>query len=173
MTIAELLDLYEYNEWAHESCLDSALQLSPEKYNEQLAGSFTSVRATLEHMLGTEVVWLSRWEGHSLADRPDYGGCKDVTSLRSLWMSFWNRQRRFLEALNDEDLSQLVSIRTFSGIETVQSLDDTLFHVVNHSTYHRGQIATQMRQLGVPGSKTDYFTYCLTRNAHLPDTNDQ
>lgn len=165
MTLAEILDLYEYNRWAHERCLESVTDLSSQQYGEKLIGSFPSLRATLEHLLATEVVWLSRWEGHSLGDAPDYGGCKDVTSLKSLWSSFWNRQRSFLEALTEEDLSQLVAIRTRSGIETVQPLGDTLIHVVNHSTYHRGQIATQIRQLGATPPSTDYFLYCLGRTA--------
>lgn len=165
MTIAEILDLYEYNRWAHERFLDATGKLSGEQYSEKLVGSFPSLRGTLEHLLATEVVWLSRWEGHSLGEAPDYGGCKDVMSLRSLWNSFWHRQRSFLEALSEEDLSQLVAIRTRSGIETVQPLGDTLTHVVNHSTYHRGQIATQIRQLGAIPPSTDYFLYCLGRTA--------
>ena len=170
MNIAEILDLYEYNRWAHERCLDATADLSGDQYSERLVGSFSSLRGTLEHLLATEVVWLSRWEGHSLGDAPDYGGCKDVTSLRSLWDSFWHRQRSFLEALTEEDLLQLVAIRTRSGIETVQPLGDTLVHVVNHSTYHRGQIATQIRQLGATPPSTDYFLYCLGRSVDQSDS---
>lgn len=164
MNVADILDLYEYNRWAHERCLDAAVEMSSEHYNETLLGSFSSLRLTLEHLLATEVVWLSRWEGHSLGDPPDYGGCKDAKSLRSLWDSFWHRQRSYLESLTEEDLSQLVAIRTRSGIETVQPLRDTLIHVVNHSTYHRGQIVTQIRQLGAKPPTTDYFIYCLGRS---------
>jgi len=63
MTSAEFLDLYQYNRWAHEHVLRSVSRLSSEKYNQPLVGSFPSIRATLEHLLATEVVWLSRWEG--------------------------------------------------------------------------------------------------------------
>ena len=168
MTSAEILDLYEYNRWAHEHVLRAVSKLSSEKYSAPLVGSFPSIRATMEHLLATEVVWLSRWEGHSLGEPPDYAGCKDVTSLRSLWDSFWHRQRSFLEALNEEDLLQLVEIRTRSGIDAVQPLGDTLIHVVNHSTYHRGQVATQLRQLGATPPTTDYFMYCLGRSSEMP-----
>ena len=164
MNIVEIQDFYEYNRWAHERCLDAAVEMSSAQYNEKLLGSFSSLRLTLEHLLATEVVWLSRWEGHSLGDPPDYGGCKDATSLRSLWNSFWHRQQSYLQSLTEEDLSQLVAIRTRSGIETVQPLRDTLVHVVNHSSYHRGQIATQIRQLGAKPPTTDYFIYCLGRS---------
>ena len=162
MTVAEFIDLYEYNRWAHERTLESASQVSPVDYARETGGSFPSLRATLEHMLAAEVVWLSRWEGHSLGDRPDYGGCSDASELRSIWLSFWKRQFAFLNSLRDDDLIQPVSIRTRTGIETVQSLSDTMTHVVNHSSYHRGQAAGQLRLLGGVPQSTDYFIYCYS-----------
>jgi uncharacterized damage-inducible protein DinB len=165
MQIAEILELYQFNRWAHERSLDAAAELSTEQYNRDLGGSFPSLRATLEHLLTTEITWLSRWQGHSLAEGPDYTECADVSALRMRWRAYWNRQNRYFSALTQEDLSQLVGIRTRTGIETVQPLSDTLLHVVNHATYHRGQIASQLRQLGGNPPNTDYFTYCLVRDA--------
>lgn len=165
MTAAELLELYEYNRWAHMRLLESADALAPEQYAQAVGGPFPSVRATIEHLLATEVVWLSRWEGNSLGEPPDYGGCTTAGALRSIWMSFWRRQFIFLHDLSDESLGQFVAIRTRSGIETVQTLSDTMIHVVNHSTYHRGQAASQIRQLGLVPESTDYFLYCLGRSA--------
>jgi uncharacterized damage-inducible protein DinB len=164
MNTAEVLELYEYNRWAHERVLAAAEAVGPDRYSETLAGSFPSLRATLEHMLATEVIWLSRWEGHSLGEAPDYTGCRDVKSLASIWGSFWHRQFSFLRDLSEEDLGKLIAIRTRGGIETVQPLSDTLIHVVNHSSYHRGQAVSQVRQLGGVPEATDYFIYCLGRS---------
>lgn len=169
MTIAELLDAFEYNRWAHDRILDSASELGSEHYGVLVGGSFPTLRATLEHMLATEVVWLSRWEGHSLGEPPEYGGCKNAGALRSIWDSFWQRQFAFLHDVTEEDLAQLVAIRTRGGIEAVQPLRDTIMHVVNHSTYHRGQAASQIRQLGGKPPATDYFIYCLARDAGEPE----
>ena len=165
MNVAELVELYEYNRWAHERMLEAAAAFDADDYAQSLTGSFPSLRATMEHMLATEVVWLSRCEGHSLGEAPDYSGCSDAAALRSIWMSFWNRQFRFLRDMSEEDLGQLVAIRTRGGIETAQMLSDTLIHVVNHSTYHRGQAASQIRELGSVPPGTDYFLYCLGRDA--------
>ena len=74
MNTGEVIELYEYNRWAHERILNSASAVSTERYSETLPGSYPSLRATLEHMLAVEVVWLSRWEGHSLGEAPDYSG---------------------------------------------------------------------------------------------------
>lgn len=165
MNSSDLRELYAYNRWAHARVLDSAAQLTSEQYSQDLGGSFPSVRATLEHILAAEVIWLSRWEGNSLGEWPDYGGCTEVAALKSMWMSFWNRQSRFLRDMTEEDLSQLVAIRTRSGIETAQPLSDSLIHVVNHSTYHRGQVSLQIRQLGGVPQATDYFFYRLERTS--------
>ena len=163
MNVAELMDLYEYNRWAHELVFDSVLELTREQYERVVGGSFPSARLTLEHMLATEVVWLSRWEGHSLGDAPDYSGIADAHSLIRMWRSFRNRQNAFITSLADNELTKPIAIRTRSGIETVQPLGDTMLHVVNHATYHRGQMTNFVRQLGGTPRGTDYFTYVLTR----------
>jgi uncharacterized damage-inducible protein DinB len=170
MTIAELLDSFEYNRWAHGRILDAATELGAEAYDAAAPATFPTLRATLEHLLATEVVWLARWQGHSLGDLPDYSGCRDAAGLHSIWESFWRRQFRFLNDLSDEDLGQQIMIRTKTGIETVQSLRDTAVHVVHQSTFHRGQAAGQIRHLGGNPPATDYFIYCLSRDAGEPET---
>lgn len=172
MTIAEVIDSFEYNRWAHERILDSASELGADNYDRDTGGSYPSLRATLEHLLACEVVWLSRWEGHSLGEPPEYSGCRDAGALRSIWASFWQRQFRFLNDLAEDDLSQLVAIRTRNGIEAVQTLRDTLAHVVLHSSYHRGQAASQIRKLGGKPAGTDYFLYCLARDSGEPLAED-
>src|SRR5215216_7557445 len=92
MTAAELCDFYEYNKWANLRTIESAAELSTEDYWREVGGSFPSVRETLQHILAAEVVWLSRWEGHSLGEPPDYAGLIDTPALSRLWQSFWHRQ---------------------------------------------------------------------------------
>jgi uncharacterized damage-inducible protein DinB len=121
------------------------------------------VRLTLEHILATEVVWLSRWEGYSLGDAPDYSGIADANALVRMWRSFRSRQLGFITSLADDELAKPIAIRTRGGIETVQPLGDTMLHVVNHSSYHRGQITNLVRQVGGKPRATDYFFYLLTR----------
>lgn len=163
MNVAELTDLYDYNTWAHELVFESVTGLTKEQYERVVGGSFPSVRLTLEHVLATEVVWLSRWEGHSLGDAPDYSGIADFNSLIRMWRSFRSRQAGFIASLADDELSKPIAIRTRSGIETVQPLGDTMLHVVNHASYHRGQLAALVRQVGGTPRGTDYFLYLVTR----------
>jgi uncharacterized damage-inducible protein DinB len=163
MTLTELQDLFEYNRWAHENILHAAAGLAPDEYNAASGNGASSPRAALQSTLAEEVAWLSRWEGHSLAEPPDYSECVNTEALLTRWKSLWGRQRRFLESLNEDELSRFVSVRLPNGIEAVQPLGDTMMHMVNHSTYLRGQAATLIAQLGGNIPDSDYFTYCTIR----------
>lgn len=171
MTITELQDLFEYNRWAHENTLRAAAELEPAKYDAVSSTSPLSPRAALQNMLAEEVAWLSRWEGHSLAEPPDYTECADTNALLIRWKSLWRRQRGFLESLNEDDLSRVIGIRLSNGIEAEQPLGDTMLHVVNHATYLRGQAATLIAQLGGSTPDSDYFTYCSVRGPDGTEAN--
>jgi uncharacterized damage-inducible protein DinB len=168
MNLPELRDLYDYNRWAHEKTLDAASLISSDKYSR--ASSGPSLRAVLQNILAEEVAWLSRWAGHSLAEGPDYSECADTAALMVRWKSFWNRQRRFIESINQDELSRAIGIRLPNGIETEQSLGETMVHVVNQATSLRGEAALLIRQLGGAPPAADYFTYCLERG---PDGADE
>ena len=169
MKLAELRDLFEYNRWAHEKTLDSAALLGSDKYAHGWGGQSPSLRGVLQDLLAEEVVWLSRWEGHSLAEFPDYSECADTTALMVRWNSLWNRQMRFLESLNEDELGRATSIRMNNGIETDQPLGDTMVHVVNQATSLRGEAALLIQQLGGERPEADYFAYCLERGPEGAD----
>lgn len=169
MNIAELRDLFDYNRWAHVKTLDAAALLGTEKYTDSPNGSSLSLRSVMQTLLVEEVVWLSRWEGHSLAESPDYSECADTIALMERWSYFWTRQTRFIESLIEDDLGSPIAIRTRDGIATVQTLGDTLTHVVNQATYLRGEAAVLIRQLGGTAPAADMFTYRLESGSEAHD----
>jgi Uncharacterized protein conserved in bacteria len=171
MTITELQDLFEYNQWAHENVLNAASELAPAEYNAVSKSGALSPRTALQNMLAEEVAWLSRWEGHSLAEPPDYSECTNTDALFMRWRSLWGRQRRFLESLNEDELGRFVSVRLPNGIEAVQPLGDTMMHMVNQGTFLRGQAATLITQLGGSIPDSDYFTYCAIRGPDGTEAN--
>lgn len=169
MKLAELRDLFDYNRWAHETTLGAAAQLGADKYAQGWGGPAPSLRGVLQDLLAEEVVWLSRWEGHSLAEFPDYSECAGTNALMVRWKSLWNRQKRFLESLSEDELARPISIRLNNGIETDQALGDTMVHVVNQATSLRGEAAVLMQQLGGERPEADYFSYCLERGSEAAD----
>lgn len=151
----EISELYAYNRWANGRMLDAAASLTAEQRTRDLGSSFPSVHATLAHVLSVEWVWLQRWLGDSPTSIPSAWDLSGFDTLRSQWVQVEADQSAFLEDLTDTDLRRVVSYRNVAGEPFTAPLRQLLRHVVNHSTYHRGQVATLFRQLGIGVPATD------------------
>jgi uncharacterized damage-inducible protein DinB len=64
-----------------------------------------------------------------------------------------------LEILDKFDLNETIHYSNSKGQAFSNSIRDILFHVINHSTYHRGQIATDFKHSGIEPLATDYIFY--------------
>jgi uncharacterized damage-inducible protein DinB len=155
----EFRRLFTYNRWATLRFLDAAEALRADEVSRPIASSFPSVLATLTHMLGAEWVWLQRWKGSSPRSFPDAASLDSVAAVRARWEDLWADQRAFLDRLGDEDVDRVLGYANMSGTPDERRLGDLLRHVVNHGTYHRGQVATLLRQLDRTPPSTDYVRY--------------
>lgn len=161
--VGEIRNLYAYNRWANCSVLDAAGRLSPEELARDLGSSFPSVRETLAHVLGAEWIWLERWRGSSPPGFPESWDLSSLESLRAQWTEVEADQRAFVEELNEAALDRVVAYRNTRGTAFENPLWQLLRHVVNHSTYHRGQVITLLRQLGAEAVATDLVLYLRER----------
>lgn len=161
----ELRRLFEYNRWANLRFLDAADELAPEEFLRELRSSFPSVRETLIHLIGAEWVWLSRWQGTSPTGFPEASELTSIQAIRDRWDALWEDQQAFLEGLTPEAESRPVHYRLFSGEEDEQTLGELMRHVINHATYHRGQLVTFLRQLGRTPPSTDYIRFLREASA--------
>ena len=64
-----------------------------------------------------------------------------------------------VSGLDDTELDRVVRYRNFKGEDHASPLWQLMRHMVNHSTYHRGQITTMLRQLGHEAVSTDLVVY--------------
>lgn len=159
----DIRTLYAYNRWANLQFLDALSGLSDEELGRDMKSSFPTVTATLVHLLGAEWVWLERWLGRSPTGFPDASALSSVAAVRARWDALWREQKAFLDGLGDGDLARPVTYRNLAGHEFTQTLGELLRHVVNHATYHRGQLTTLLRQLGHGAPSTDLVAYYRTR----------
>jgi uncharacterized damage-inducible protein DinB len=157
--LAEIHDLYAYNRWANRRILAAATVLPAEERGRDLGSSFPSVQATLTHVLGAEWIWLERWNGRSPAGFPADWELGDWAELERRWEDVERTQASFVGGLSEADLQRAVDYRTIDGTPYAARLGQLLRHVVNHSTYHRGQVVTMLRQLGHPAPTTDLVVY--------------
>jgi len=159
MNLNDIKFLYRYNDWANDRTLNAAAALTSEQFNQKHGSSFSSVRDTMVHIFGAEWVWLERWNGTSPRALPGADDIATIDNLRSRWNGVEAARKQFLAGLSDESLKQPITYTNFKGQEWSYSLESMLQHLVNHSSYHRGQVTTMLRQLGAEATSTDLLLY--------------
>lgn len=165
MDLNEATALLEYHYWARDRALDAAEKLSPEEYTRDLSNSFPSVRDTLVHIYSASRVWCSRWLGDSSARMLDAAAFPDVPALRAVWKEHESRVDGVLHHVAAGGLDQVIEYSTFDGKTWRQSFAHQFSHMVNHSSYHRGQVTTMLRQLGAaPPKSMDLITFYRDRS---------
>lgn len=163
MNPAEILELYEYNAWADRRALAVATTLSKEQFSQPISSSFPSVRDTLGHIFGVEWLWLERFQGRSPSALPDAKEYADISLLKARWAEFEPVLLNFVRGLTQEDLDRVMEYKTMKFGVYRNPLWQSMLHLVNHGTYHRGQITTMMRQLGGQPILTDLMHFYRER----------
>ena len=163
MTPEEMRTLYEFNAWANRRELEAAAALTNEQFTKQLGSSFSSLRDTLAHIMGAEWIWLERFQGRSPGALPEATRFEDVASLRKAWLEQEEQLLKFVRGLSQEDLNRVLEYKTLKFGTYSNPLWQSMQHVVNHGTYHRGQVTTMLRQLGAQPILTDLMHYYRER----------
>jgi uncharacterized damage-inducible protein DinB len=166
MSVAYFRTLFEYDRWANSRTLGAAAKLTPEQFTRDMGSSMRSVRDTLVHILSAERIWLSRWKGRSPAGHLDSSQFPSVAELRTGWAELESDMGHFLQSLSDEQLQAAVAYSNFAGQPQAQPLWQQMAHLANHSTYHRGQVTTMLRQLGAKPVATDFIIFFREQAAH-------
>jgi len=158
----EIRDLYAFNRWANRRMRGVLAVLSEEEFRSDLKSSYPSIRDTLLHIVASEWVWVSRWQGTSPTGMPAAWNDYSRAQIDAQWAEIEMAHARFVEPLTDDQLDRPVAYTNLRGETFTQPLWQLLRHVVNHSTYHRGQLTTMLRQLGHGAVATDLVLYFRT-----------
>ena len=166
MTIDDLRTMLDYQYWARDRMLDAIEKLSPADFTKDLSSSFKSVRDTAVHILGAEMAWYKRWHLETFTSLPAVAAdFPDVATLRRVWLDHESKMRAFLETIGEAGMNRVFEFRLMSGAEGKSTYAQAVQHLVNHGTYHRGQVATLLRQLGAEPPKTlDMIGYFRERS---------
>jgi len=158
MTLQEIKTLHAYNAWANNRIFDALAALTPGQYMQDMKGSHGGIHATLVHMVGAEKVWLERFQGGAqpfLSENPP----KSLEELKAVWEKVGFDTAKWLGTMTDKKLGDTFMMKTLKGDTFTHVFWQAFQHVVNHSTYHRGQIITMMRQSGVKPPTTDLIVF--------------
>jgi uncharacterized damage-inducible protein DinB len=159
MSPQEMRLLYEYNAWANHRSLEVASALTAEQFTHALGSSFSSVRDTLAHICGAEWMWLERFNGRSPSGLPDVKQFATYAELQKHWATQEQGLLSYVNGLTQEDLDHMVEYKTITSGIFRNARWQALQHVVNHGTYHRGQVTTLLRQLGAKPLGTDLIYF--------------
>jgi uncharacterized damage-inducible protein DinB len=164
MTLNDLRTLLDYHYWARDQMLDAVEPLTPEQLTRDLGSSFRSIRDTVAHMYAAEWAWYSRWQGESPAGPLPLDRFADVPAIRQAWAQQEARVRGFVEGLGEDGIDRLFEYRLLNGQPGASLFWQMLQHLVNHASYHRGQVTTMLRQIGAaPPKSTDLITFYRER----------
>ena len=178
MNVSDIQTLYAYHRWANERLFSALEKLNERQFAATVQSSFPSIRETVFHILFAEWLWLKRWQGTSprstLAD-PDAspatwstltpGGIptmKELSTLKGLESfadSVEQERQQFLRGLNEEILHSPLPFSDMAGTPYSEPLVQLMQHLVNHSTYHRGQVTTMLRQIGGEAASLDMLYF--------------
>lgn len=163
------LQLYNYHVWATEKWLEHLKQLPDEIYTKRMASVFPSIAHVFSHLYVIENIWLSAMREESFDQSAIERWAKETSDIslnemESKLIAVFERCRSFLQNLDNLDRMQTFEHPQFGRLQT--RLSAIIEHLVNHGTYHRGNIAAMVRQLGCSGIPNDYVFYLFETQAN-------
>jgi uncharacterized damage-inducible protein DinB len=156
-------DLLLYMLWADRATLAALREVSQEDLVRDAGISFHSMLGTMDHMLGAQVIWLNRFLGTSLDHVPSIDDYPDLPSWIHGWEENASHIEAFMAGLTDEQMTAPMTWTTTSGDTHSRPLWQPIVHLVNHTSYHRGQVVSLLRQMGYKAPKTDLIYYFIDR----------
>jgi uncharacterized damage-inducible protein DinB len=161
---SDILTLYDYNYWANARVLGASAKVTPEQFVAPARVSHGSLRGTLAHILGTEIVWRLRCqEGISLAAVPTESEFPSLESLVQRWRDEEKAMRAFLASLKDEDVARVVHYTNTKGVPFENILWKILVHVVNHGTQFRAEAGVVLTEYGQSPGDMDLILFLRER----------
>jgi len=155
--------LYDYTHWADGKMLEAVSRLGPELWTRDLGSSLKSVRDTVVHIASAQWIWSSRWKGEVPKAMWSPGDFPTQASVREKWDPLRAELASFVAEQTAESLKKPLAYRNLKGDPFTYPLGHLMLHAVNHSTYHRGQVATLLRQQGAQPVSTDLVLYYSER----------
>ena len=159
----EFLELFDYNAWANRTIFDAVAQLPDDQYFRDLKSSYGGIHGTLAHIVWAEQLWLHRWLGRPNPAVPQGTDLRSLAEVRARWQEVEAERGKFVAGLSEARLDDTRLVKPSSGGEYVHSFRQMFRHFINHSSYHRGQIVTFLRQLGAKPPSTDLILYYRRR----------
>lgn len=156
----DLLALLDYTAWATGRLLGALLPVAKDDLRRDLNSSHGGIGGTLTHLYGSDVIWTARLCSRPAVRFTDLPALPPLHLLQPQWLALQTGRRDFVAGLEPH---QDIVYANLKGEAQCSTVAEIVRHVVNHGTYHRGQIVTMLRQLGHAAPNTDLIAFYRTR----------
>ncbi|MED3997504.1 DinB family protein [Peribacillus frigoritolerans] len=162
-----VLEMYNYHAWANGVIIDRLNELPEHIYHKEIQSGFTSVSKVLSHIYLTDYTWFDIISGISMdeamASSSELKKEVEMKSIEEMKKIFINLYERNKALLSTEDMEKVMVVdNPYAGsLET--TISESVLHIVTHGSYHRGNIATMLRQVGHTSVMQDFGLYLYTK----------
>jgi uncharacterized damage-inducible protein DinB len=157
----DLKSLFAYNRWADGRVVEACRTLGPGQYEQTPAPGWSSIRSTLVHVADATGIWARRISGEAVTARVTEADVPTLDAAAAFLSQGHDAFDRLLDTLPPERLAAVWSYRNLENQEMALPLWAVFRHVVNHATYHRGQIAAKFGRLGATPARTDLVVWAI------------
>jgi uncharacterized damage-inducible protein DinB len=157
----QLVDYVRYNLWVNARLVDLFQKSNDALISKEIESSFPSIRTTLIHLWDVEVLWLMRLKGVSPKDFPSKNFSGSNAEVYANLLAISKEFLDFVEKQPAKFFNQPISFSILSATgEFTHKPADMVHHCMNHQTFHRGQLITMARQVGITAfPRTDFIMY--------------
>ncbi|MEB2631149.1 DinB family protein [Peribacillus frigoritolerans] len=162
-----VLEMYNYHAWANGVIIDRLNELPEHVYHKEIQSGFSSVSKVLSHIYLTDYAWFDIISGISMdeamassSELKEEVEKKSIKEMKKTFMDLYERNKALLSTVDMEKV--MVVDNPYAGsLET--TISESVLHVVTHGSYHRGNIATMLRQMGHTSVMQDFGLYLYTK----------
>jgi len=144
-----LLRYANYNKWANQRITNAIVSAGEAAADIEMKSSFSTVRKTIYHIYDSQHTWIMRIQNKPYSWPPSKDFKGDLVEFSKLLTESSQDWINYIDALNNQDLQKIISYKNTKGIDHQTTLEEIIMHCFNHSTYHRGQLVTMLRQVGL------------------------
>ncbi|MCH4568551.1 MULTISPECIES: DinB family protein [Bacillus] len=162
------LIMYKYHVWANGVIIDRLKELPQDIYHKEIQSGFSSVSKVLSHIYLTDYAWFDIILGKSMNEAMvstnqlrEQVETKNIEEMKEIFQDLSERNKALLNSQEDIDKVIVVNNPYAGVLET--SISESVLHVVTHGSYHRGNIATMLRQMGQTSVMQDFGLYLYSK----------
>jgi uncharacterized damage-inducible protein DinB len=144
----DVVALFAYDRWANHKVLDACRQLTAQQYGAEPVPGWSSVRSTVYHIALVTELHLRTLAGDPDDSIPAEADLATPDGAARLLERAYRRFEELRPTLTPERLNTTLTLRAIGRTFTLPRWA-MLRHVVNHSTYHRGQVASKLKRFGI------------------------